>query len=60
MRETVVDLQALERTSPEWSSGEVAKAMSEEGLTAPAMPRYHVINSVRRTLGAKLGTLEDR
>jgi hypothetical protein len=58
--ETVVGLQALEGTSPEWSSADVAKAMSEEGLTAAAMQRYHVINSVKRTLGARLGTLKER
>lgn len=58
--ETVMGLQALEGTSPEWNAQHIETAMSPEGLTTAVMQRYHVVNSVRRTLGAQLGSLKDK
>jgi hypothetical protein len=55
--ETVMGLQALQG-SKEWSQQQLATALSEEALTAAVMQRYHVNNSVKRELGAKLGKLQ--
>ncbi len=38
----------------------MARAMSEEALTAAVMQRYHIDVAVKRALGAKLGTLKDK
>jgi hypothetical protein len=57
--ETVLGVEAL-RDSQEWTMEEVAKALSEEALSAAVMPRYHIDVAVRRALGAKLGTLKDK
>ena len=32
----------------------------EEALTAAVMQRYHVANSIKRSLGAKMGSLRDK
>jgi hypothetical protein len=53
--ETVLGVQAL-ANSQEWTSGNIADALSEEALTSAVMPRYHVHVAIRRELGAKLGT----
>ncbi len=55
--ETVMGLQALQG-SKEWSQQQITAALSEEALTAAVMQRYHVNNSVKRELGAKLGKLQ--
>ena len=55
--ETVVGVKALEN-SKEWSMEQIQFAVSEEALTASVMPRYHVHNSVKRELGAKLGKIK--
>jgi hypothetical protein len=55
--ETVMGLQALQG-SKEWSKQQLSAALSEEALTAAVMQRYHVNNSVKRELGAKLGKLQ--
>lgn len=55
--ETVLGVQALQN-SREWSVGDVAKAISEEALTAAVLPRYHVNFAVKRELGSKLGKLQ--
>ncbi len=55
--ETVMGVQALQG-SKEWSRQQISTALSEEGLTAAVMQRYHVNNSVKRELGAKLGKLQ--
>ena len=34
--------------------------LSPEALTAAVMQRYHVANAVKRTLGAKIGSLRDK
>ena len=44
--------------SPEWDIGQIAKAWSEEALTAAVMPRYHTDVAIKRSLGAKLGSLK--
>ena len=43
-----------------WSPNDMETLLSEEALTAAVMQRYHVANAVKRTLGAKLGTLKER
>ena len=52
--ETVIGIQALQK-SQTWNDAEIARATSEEALTAAVMPRYHVYNSVKRELGSKFG-----
>lgn len=56
----MMGLRALEGTSPEWTPADIDRALSEEGLTVAVMQRYHVVNSVRRTLGTKLHSLKER
>jgi len=46
------------RGGREWSIDNIKAALSEEALTAVVMQRYHVNNSVKRELGAKLGKLQ--
>ena len=55
--ETVLGVQAL-RNAQEWSVDDVARALSEEALTAAVMPRYHVNVAIKRELGSKLGKIE--
>jgi hypothetical protein len=57
LEETVIGIQALQK-SREWTDEDIAKATSEEALTAAVMQRYHVYNSVKRELGSKLGKLQ--
>ena len=52
--ETVIGIQQL-KGSKEWGPGQIESALSEEALTAAVMQRYHVFNSCKRELGAKLG-----
>ncbi|MYH37247.1 MAG: hypothetical protein F4160_10660 [Rhodospirillaceae bacterium] len=52
--ETVIGVQQL-KGSKEWGRSEIDSALSEEALTAAVMQRYHVFNSCKRDLGAKLG-----
>ena len=52
--ETVIGIQQL-KGSKEWGPSEVERALSEEALTSAVMQRYHVFNSCKRELGAKLG-----
>jgi hypothetical protein len=44
--------------SPEWDLSMLEKAWGEEALTAAVMPRYHADVAIRRSLGAKLGSLK--
>jgi hypothetical protein len=55
--ETVMGVQALQ-ASKEWAQQQIQAALSEEALTAAVMQRYHVNNSIKRELGAKLGKLQ--
>jgi hypothetical protein len=57
--ETVLGVQALSG-SQEWSVENISRALSEEALTSAVMQRYHIDNSVKRTLGAKLGSLKEK
>ena len=52
--ETVIGVQQL-KGSKEWGPTHIDTALSEEALTAAVMQRYHVFNSCKRELGAKLG-----
>lgn len=52
--ETVIGVQQL-KGSKEWGPSQIEAALSEEALTAAVMQRYHVFNSCKRELGAKLG-----
>lgn len=55
--ETIIGVQAM-RGRREWPIESIKTALSEEALTAAVMQRYHVINSVKRELGSKLGKLQ--
>lgn len=57
--ETVLGVQAL-NGSQEWHHEDIAKAWSEEALTAAVMQRYHIDNSIKRVLGARLGSLREK
>lgn len=54
--ETVVGTLSL-RDAKYWSSDQISAALSDEALTAAAMQRYHIDVNVRRSLGARLGSL---
>jgi len=43
-----------------WTIEDLDRLWSEEALTAVVMPRYHVDQSIRRTLGQRLGSLKER
>jgi hypothetical protein len=43
-----------------WSPNDIDTILSEEALTAAVMQRYHVANAIKRTLGAKMGSLRDK
>lgn len=55
--ETVMGVHSL-KGSPEWDFSVLKKAWSEEALTAAVMPRYHTDVAIKRSLGAKLGSLK--
>jgi hypothetical protein len=57
--ETVLGVQSL-KDGREWTLDDIAKSLSEEALTSAVMPRYHVDVAVKRTLGAKLGSLKEK
>jgi hypothetical protein len=57
LEETVIGIQALQK-SKQWTNEDIAKATSEEALTAAVMQRYHVYTSVKRELGSKLGKIQ--
>ena len=57
--ETVLGVQALSG-SQEWSVEDIGKALAMETLTAAVMQRYHIDNSIKRVLGAKLGSLREK
>ena len=57
--ECVLGTQAL-RGARYWTIQDLDRAWSEESLTAAVMPRYHVDLAIKRTLGAKLGSLKDK
>jgi hypothetical protein len=55
----VLGCQALQGER-RWPPDQVEKALSEESLTAAVMQRYHLANAIKRTLGAKLGSLNEK
>jgi hypothetical protein len=57
--ETVLGALALRR-SGNWSEQEVEALWTEEALTSAVLPRYHVDERIKRSLGSKLGTLKDK
>jgi hypothetical protein len=57
--EAVMGAQAL-RDARQWSFGDLQQLWSDEALTAAVLPRYHVDIAVKRSLGAKLGTLKEK
>ena len=57
--ESVMGAHAL-RDARQWTFEDVQRLWSEEALTAAVLPRYHVDVAVKRSLGAKLGTLKEK
>jgi hypothetical protein len=57
--EAVIGALAL-RKSGNWSEQEVEELWSEASLTTAVLPRYHVDERIKRSLGGKLGTLKDK
>jgi hypothetical protein len=57
--EAVLGALAL-RKSGNWSEQEVEELWSESALTSAVLPRYHVDERIKRSLGSKLGTLKDK
>lgn len=57
--ETVMSSFGL-KSSSEWNDQQIEKLLSEEGLTAVVLPRYHTNEAVKRNLGEKLGSLKNK
>jgi hypothetical protein len=57
--EAVLGVQSLEGAR-EWSDEDTARALSAEALTTAVLPRYHVDFAIKRSLGAKLGSLKQK
>lgn len=57
--EVVLSANAL-RGSQHWAEDKVEELLSEEGLTAAVLPRYHIDYSIKRSLGSKLGSIKQR
>jgi len=57
--ETVIGAQALQGER-RWSPADLDAVLCEEALTAAVMQRYHVANAIKRTLGAKFGSLKEK
>ena len=43
------------RNRPKWNPDQFAAAVSQEALTAAVMPRYHILNQIKRSTGSRLG-----
>ena len=56
--EAVLSSNAL-RNSQHWSIEAVRHMLSEEGLTAVVLPRWHIEQSIKRALGSKFGSLKN-
>ena len=48
------------RNAQHWSIESVRAMLSEEGLTAVVLPRWHIEQSIKRALGSKFGALKGR
>jgi hypothetical protein len=57
--EAVIGALALKGSS-QWTMQDVEKLWSEEALTTSVLPRYHIDMNIKRTLGAKLGSLREQ
>jgi hypothetical protein len=57
--ETVLGAQSL-KDSPQWDMTDIGRLWPEEALTAASLQRYHIDVNLRRTLGAKLGSLKEK
>lgn len=57
--EVVLSANAL-RGSQFWTDNKIDELLSEEGLTAAVLPRYHIDYSIKRSLGSKLGAIKQR
>jgi hypothetical protein len=57
--EAVLGALALRR-SGNWSEQEAEELWSEAALTSAVLPRYHIDERIKRSLGSKLGTLKDK
>jgi hypothetical protein len=55
--EVVLSANSL-RGSQHWPDAQIEELLSEEGLTAAVLPRYHIDYSIKRSLGSKLGALK--
>jgi hypothetical protein len=53
--EAIIGIQSL-KDSREWNISEIGTAWSEEALTAAVMPRWHIDQQIKRSLGSRLGT----
>jgi hypothetical protein len=54
--ETVMSAHALKQTGA-WSVPELEELWDECALTAAVLPRWHIDQTIKRTLGVRLGTL---
>jgi hypothetical protein len=57
--EAVLGALALRR-SGNWSEQEVEELWSDAALTSAVLPRYHIDERIKRSLGSRLGTLKDK
>ena len=48
------------RNAQHWSIESVRQMLSEEGLTAVVLPRWHIEQSIKRALGSKFGALKGK
>ncbi len=56
--EAVLGARSLEG-SQLWTIDELDRALSDEALTTAVAPRWHVYNSIKRTIGSQLGAATD-
>ncbi len=57
--ETIIGVQGL-MNRKDWTQANIDAALSQEALTTSVMQRYHVLNSVKRELGSKVGSLKNQ
>jgi Histidine kinase-, DNA gyrase B-, and HSP90-like ATPase len=57
--EAVISSNGL-RGSKEWTDEQIDKLLSDEGLTAVVLPRWHIEQSIKRGLGTRLGSLKSK
>lgn len=56
--ETIIGAQGLQG-SPHWTVEDIKHLWSEEALTAAALQRYHIDNSIKRGVGSRLGSTKE-